>query len=186
MNEPQLQAALIKAMRRDFEIYTGADGKGVWGYSMRDTSQMVKIDIVARGRSHLLERGFTFEPFGIEVKQPKEGRKLFDLAFQCLDYRLSTFRFQSGYKPLAFVLAYPRLMSFDKTRGRTIERFLTRFQVGWVEIEDTGWKIEAAAGQAYARRYMNDIRMTTQKNYPLVTARYGNYTASRQRSTHGE
>jgi hypothetical protein len=185
MNEQQYQAALIKAMQDDFELYTGPDGKGVWGHSMRNTRERVKIDVVARAKTHVLEMGFVNAPFGIEVKAPKDGRKVFDMAFQCLDYRFSEFKFQSGYKPLAFILAYPRLCVFDKQHGRTLERFLTRFQVGWIELDKHGWKIEASAGQAYARRYKDSLRFTSQKNYPLVTARYGNYTASRQRRSHG-
>jgi len=186
-SEPELQAELIEALNKDFILFAGAGkGRGVLGWPILNPDEKVYIDLVVKARQPLIDIGFINKPFGIEVKAPDTGRKVFDMGFQLLSYRLSRFELRNGPEELAFILSYPRLKLFDEKDGLILERFLTRWRIGWCELTKYGWEISASAGQYYARRGYNDeLKMTSQKNYPLITQRHGNYKGSKHRVSHG-
>lgn len=104
MSEPQLVAELVRRISNDFHIHQEVsgvhpiDGDGV------------RIDIMARGKSHIIESGFTDQWFGIECKWASSisgtTSKTTRMVWQSITYAQSLFAIENVKIRPAFVAVY--------------------------------------------------------------------------------
>lgn len=104
MSESRLTADLIRRLAPDFEIL-----REIRGVHPID-GEGVRIDLMARGRSHLVERGFTNQWFGIECKWADRiggtTSKTTRMVWQSITYAQSRFGVNGTPVRPAFVAVY--------------------------------------------------------------------------------
>jgi len=90
LNEDILKIGLVKYLSEDFEIYEEEYGV----YSSDGIENRIRIDYLCKAKSHLIEKGFPNDFFGIEVKSFGETpslKKINETIGQCQIYRNSKF-----------------------------------------------------------------------------------------------
>jgi hypothetical protein len=141
MNEENLKCQFIEAINKDFEIKSD-----VVGSFLVDNSRVI-IDYLLLPKSHLIEKGFRPNWFGVEVKSPDgEGaKKAIRVAWQAITYSQSEFE---GSRP-DFVLIYPPLSTFfhKPNDAYYLTCMLQKANVGYLETnpKTKKWKIKFGA-----------------------------------------
>ncbi len=142
--EHYLHQKILRCMGKDFFIM-----QEVSGFFLVDNSK-VRMDFLARPKSHLVENGFDDNWFGIEAKvfrPPKDGSgKLNKLAWQSTTYSQSKFAIPDGAVRPMFVLMCIEgdiTDEYHANHWKSIVNFLQYANVGRLEVKDFHeWKID--------------------------------------------
>ncbi len=141
MNEEEIKDQFEHFVRPNFDIRLN-----VPGCFLVDSSKVV-IDYLLFPKQHLIDKGFTPNWFGVEVKSPdgKGEKKAIRVAWQAITYSQSEF---DGVRPI-FILIYPALHEFfsQPREAYYLVCMLQKANVGYFEIspEKKTWKIKFGA-----------------------------------------
>jgi len=141
MNEEDIKVELEQFVKPNFDIRYNVPGRFLVD------SRKVVIDYLLFPKKHLINKGFSPNWFGVEVKSPdgKGEKKAIRVAWQAITYSQSEF---DGNRP-NFILIYPTLYDFFSTPREAyyLVCMLQKANIGYFEInpDKRSWKIKFGA-----------------------------------------
>jgi hypothetical protein len=193
-SEPALKAWLVRLLSQDFDLTPEVPGKHLF------EEASVTIDYIARAKPHLVEEGFTADPFGIEVKHLKADDGFSSKAsrgfWQTISYTDCEFNLNETPTRLRFAVLFSNMSFNDEVAllrnfgsltendwavWRAFCQLANHAQVATLAVKGTkdapkGWAFKFSGGTYFTARFTQGGASYRLSDSNLITkTRIGNF-----------